>query len=208
MDLRLASINYRRLSSDSGVNFFLLSVPPSGYLFLFKNLTLTPTSVKVLCLRSTSPSQNDWTVVPEESPGRCLNARCTLLSNSASMLCILNVIIKNKAFRFTGVHWPNTPSKLRDVFQRVELFVTSSTQVVLEGDRNAVLDPNLDWEGTSRTTNNLDVRYFREFVTRLDLIHKFREREKHPSTVDWTWASRGVSSQFSSYLYRVLWEST
>ncbi len=53
------------------------------------------------------------------------------------------------------------------------------------GDWNAVLDPNLDRGAISSGTNTLDARYFREFVQRLDLADKFRER--HPNKLVWTW---------------------
>ena len=42
------------------------------------------------------------------------------------------------------------------------------------GDRNAVFDPSLDRGATCRPTNNLDAKYSREFVARLDLVDKFR----------------------------------
>ena len=54
-----------------------------------------------------------------------------------------------------------------------------SKRVIVMWDWNAVLDPNLDRGATSAGTNTLDVRYFREFVERFDLVDKFRER--HPN---------------------------
>ena len=54
--------------------------------------------------------------------------------------------------------------------------MTSSRRVILLGDWNAVLDSNLDWGNFSSATNTLDTRYFREFIERLDLVDKFRER--------------------------------
>ena len=70
------------------------------------------------------------------------------------------------------------------------------------GDWNAVLDPNLDRGAISAGTNTLDARYFRDFVQRLDLVDKFRER--HPNKIAWTWTGRGASAQLYSYLDRVL----
>ena len=51
-------------------------------------------------------------------------------------------------------------------------------------------------------TNTLDARHFRDFVQRLDLVDKFRER--HPNKIAWTWTGRGASAQLYSYLDRVL----
>ncbi len=48
----------------------------------------------------------------------------------------------------------------------------------------------------------MDARYFREFVQRLDLVDKFRER--HPNKIVSTWTGRGASAQLYSYLDRVL----
>ena len=77
-----------------------------------------------------------------------------------------------------------------------------SKRVILVGDWNAVLDPNLDRGAISAGTNTLDARYFRDFVQRLDLVDKFRER--HPNKIVWTWTGRGASAQLYSYLDRVL----
>ena len=77
-----------------------------------------------------------------------------------------------------------------------------SKRVILVGDWNAYLDPNLDRGAISAGTNTLDARHFREFVERLNLGDKFRER--HPNKIAWTWAGRGASAQLYSYLDRVL----
>ena len=57
----------------------------------------------------------------------------------------------------------------------------ASKRVILVEDWNGVLDPNLDRGAINVGTNTLDARYFREFVERLDLVDKFRER--HPNKV-------------------------
>ena len=87
-------------------------------------------------------------------------------------------------------------------FRRIEPYVSPSKRVILVRDWNAVLDPNLDRGAISSGTNTLDARYFREFVQRLDLADKFRER--HPNKLVWTWTGRGASAQLYSYLDRVL----
>ena len=80
--------------------------------------------------------------------------------------------------------------------------MTPSKRVILVGDWNAVLDPNLDRGAISAGTNTLDSRHFRKFVKRLNLVDKFRERD--PNKIAWTWAGRGASAQFYSYLDQVL----
>ena len=134
---------------------------------------------------------------------RRLDASCALvLSDPAGRLCVLDVTIKDKAFRLIGVYGPNVTRKLPAFFRRIEPYVVPSKRVILVGDWNAVLDPNLDRGAISTGTNTLDARYFRDFVQRLDLVDKFRER--HPNKIIWTWTGRGASAQLYSYLDRVL----
>ena len=134
---------------------------------------------------------------------RRLDATCALvLSDPVGRLCVVDVTIKDKAFRLTGVDGPNATSELPAFFRRIEPYVIPSMRVILVGDWNAILDPNLDRGAISAGTNTLDARYFREFVQKLDLIDKFRER--HPNKIAWTWTGRGASAQLYSYLDRVL----
>ena len=136
-----------------------------------------------------------------------LVATCALvLSDPASRLCVLDVTIKDKAFRLIGVYGPNAISEFPAFFRRIEPYVIPSKGVILVGDWNAVFDPNLDRGASSTSSNTLDARYFREFVERFDIVDKFRE--KHPNKVVWTWTGRGASAQLYSYLDRVLGEST
>ena len=72
-------------------------------------------------------------------------------------------------------------------------------------DWNTVLDPNLDRGGLCRATNNLDAKYFGEFIVRFDLVDNFRKR--HPTKVEWTLAGKGTPGRLSCYLNRVLGES-
>ena len=130
---------------------------------------------------------------------RCLDATCALvLSDPVGRLCILDVTIKDKAFRLIG---PNVTSELPAFFRRIEPYVPSK-RVILVGDWNAVLDPNLDRGAITVGTNTLDARHFCDFVQRLDLVDKFRER--HPNKIACTWTGRGASAQLYSYLDRVL----
>lgn len=60
-------------------------------------------------------------------------------------------------------------------------------------------------EGATACTNNAyDIKHFRNFVTRLDLVDKFQN--EHPKHVEWTWTDRGTSGrvQHSSCIDQVL----
>ena len=69
---------------------------------------------------------------------------CALvLADLTRKLRILDVAIKNKAFQLIGVYGPNAISELPDFFRSRVPYVTSSRWVILVGDWNAFLDPNL-----------------------------------------------------------------
>ena len=205
MDLRLASLNGRGLRSDSR----------RSHLFLY----LQRRSIDICCLQETRFDSNfhedilsrDYLSFSAYFDGRSrgvtwlisrhLDATCALvLSDPAGRLCVVDVAIKDKAFRLFGFYGPNATSELPAFFRRIEPYVISSKRVILVGDWNAVLNPNLNRGAISAGTNTLDARYFREFVQRLGLVDKFRER--HPNKM--TWTGRGASAQLYSYLDRVL----
>ena len=184
MDLRLASLNGRGLRAGSR----------RSHLFLY----LQRRGIDICCLLETRFDSNfhedilskDYLSFSAYFDGRSrgvtwlisrrLDATCALvLSDPAGRLCVVDVTIKDKAFRLIGVYGPNATSELPAFFRRIEPYVIPSKWVILVGDWNAVLDPNLDRGAISAGTNTLDARYFREFVQRLDLVDKFRER--HPN---------------------------
>ena len=203
MDLGLASLNGRGLRSDSK-RYHL-------------RLYLQRRDIDICCLQVTRFDSNfhedilsrDYLSFSAYFDGRSrgitwlvsrrLVATCVLvLSDPAGRLCVLDVAIKDKAFWLIGVYGPNAISELPDFFRRIEPFVIPSKRVILVGDWNAVLDPDLDRGAISAGTNTLDARYFREFVERLDLVDKFRER--HPNKIAWTWTGSGASDQLYGYL--------
>ena len=57
-------------------------------------------------------------------------------------LCVLEVTIKDKAFRLIGVYGSNATRELPGFFRRIEPYVIPSKRVIFVGDWNAVLDPN------------------------------------------------------------------
>ena len=149
MDLRLASLNGRSLRSDFR-RFHLL-------------LYLQRRSIDICCLQETRFDSNfhegillrDYWSFSAYFDGRSrgvtwlisrrLDATCALvLSDPTGRLCVLDVTIKDKAFRRIGIYGPNAASELPAFFRRIEPYVTPSKRVILMGDWNAVLDPNLD----------------------------------------------------------------
>ena len=204
MDLRLASLNGRGLRSDSRRSHLLLYLRRRGIDICCSHETRFDSNFHedILSKDYLSSAYFDgrsrgvnWLL------SRRLVATCSLvLSDPAGRLCVLDVtIVKDKALRPIGVYGSHATSELPTFFRRIEPYVMPSKRVILVGDWNAVLDPNLDRGASS--TYTLDARYFHEFVERLDLVDKFRER--HPNKVVWSWAGRGASAQLYSYLDRV-----
>lgn len=98
---------------------------------------------------------------------RSLNAACTLVfADLEGTLYVVDVTIKDQAFRLTGVYTPNDRREWAAFFRRIDPFLKTSCRVILEGDWNAVLDPDIDRTGTRSGTNNLDVKAFRDFIDR------------------------------------------
>ena len=204
MDLRLAILNGRGMRSECRRSHLLLYLQRSG--------------IDICCLQETHFDSNfhesilsrDYLSFSAYFDGRSRGVAwlisrrldALVLSDPAGRLCILDVTIKDKAFRLIGVYGPNITSELPTFFRRIEPYVVPSKRVILVGDWNAVLDPNLDRGAITAGTNTLDARYFHDFVQRLDLVGKFRER--HPNKLAWTWTGRGASGQLYSYLDRVL----
>lgn len=57
------------------------------------------------------------------------------------------------------------------------------------GDWNAVLDSDLDRSGARSGTYKPDVKPFRDFIDRSNLVDKFIN--EHPREAVWTWTNRG-----------------
>lgn len=111
---------------------------------------------------------------------RTLDASCDpIYADPEGRLLVLDVTVKDVAFRFIGVYAPNNHAELVSFFRRIEPFMNSSRRLVLAGDWNAVLDPELDrGVNTRRDTNqNRDAKAFRDFVDKFDLVDKFRNEK-------------------------------
>ena len=165
MDLRLASLNGRGLRSVSRRYYLLLYLQHRG--------------IDICCLQETRFHEGILSMnylsfsayFDGRSRGvtwlinRRLDAtRALVLSHPADRLCVLDITIKNKTFRLFGVYGPNATSELLAFFRRIEPYVIPSKRVILVGDWNAVLDPNLDSGAIRAGTNTLDARHFLEFV--------------------------------------------
>lgn len=76
---------------------------------------------------------------------------------------MLDVSIKDKARRLIGVYAANDHCERPDFFRHIKAFLTTSCRLVLAGDWNAFLDPNIDRIGLNSATNNQDMKKFRGY---------------------------------------------
>ena len=88
-----------------------------------------------------------------------------------------------------GFFYPMPPVSFLIFLWCIELIVTLSKRIFLVGVWKVVFDPDLDRGRASRETINLDAKYFSEFVPRLVILDKYRE--KYPIKVKWT--NKGAS---------------
>ena len=149
MDLRLTRLNGHGLRLDSRRSHLLLYLQRHG--------------IDICCLQETRFDSNfhedilsrDYLSFSAYFDGRSrgvtwlisrrLDATCALvLSDLVGRLCVLDVTIKVKAFWMIGVYEPNATSELPAFFRCIKPYVIQSKWVILAGDWNAVLDPNLD----------------------------------------------------------------
>ena len=81
---------------------------------------------------------------------RTLGAAVNIIhSGIDGRLLVADIAVGDDAFRVVAVYAPNIAAMRRLYLQRLEEFLTDSKRLVLMGDWNAILDPEID-SGTSR----------------------------------------------------------
>ena len=80
--------------------------------------------------------------------GRSLDAIVNVVfAGDGSRLLVADVAVKTFEFRIAAVHAPNFAAERRPFLPRLGSFLDASRRTVLEGDWNAILDPNIDRAG-------------------------------------------------------------
>lgn len=93
--------------------------------------------------------------------GKSVKAVCVLVfADSARRYCLLDLTIKDKAFRLVGVYAPNKHAERTDLFWRIEPFLMKFRRgrIVLAGYWNDVPDPDIDRIRVRSGINNLDLK--------------------------------------------------
>ena len=91
-------------------------------------------------------------------------------------------------------------------FRRLALFLGDPKRIILVGDWNAILDPNIDRVGRGARGSERCESSLLDFMARHKLVDRFRL--DHPGREMWTWLDSSPSVRARYYLDRVLEELT
>ena len=115
-------------------------------------------------------------------------------------LLVVDVAVNCSAFRIVAVYAPNSAVERASFFRRLEGFLVDPERLVLMGDWNAILDPNIDKVGGASGSVRCDST-LSDLMASCDLVDRFRL--DHPGREMWTWHPV-VPSHPSTYLDRML----
>ena len=125
-----------------------------------------------------------------------------VFAGDGGRLVVADVAVKSFKFRLVSVYASNIAAERVSFFRRLAPFRDDTKRLVLMGDWNAILDPNIDKVGRGANILGRCERSFVGFMTRHDLVDRFRL--DHPGREMWTWLDRSPSAKVGSYLDRVL----
>lgn len=89
---------------------------------------------------------------------------------------MVDTTIKNQTFCFIGIYASNISREGAALLRRIDSCPMASRRVILAGDLNAPLDLDINQTESRLGTNNSDIKPFRDFMDRLDLVNKFSPR--------------------------------
>ena len=135
--------------------------------------------------------------------GRSLDADVdAVFAGDGGRLVVADVADKSFKFRLVAVYASNIAAERVSFFHRLAPFLDDTNRLVLMGDWNAIIDPKIDEVGRGASRRGRCERSLVGFMTRHDLVDRFRL--DHPGLEMWTWLDSSSSSKVGSYLDRVL----
>ena len=102
-----------------------------------------------------------------------------------------DVALKSFNFRLVAVYASNIAAERVSFFRRLAPFLDDTKRLVLMGDWNAILDPKIDKFGWGASRLGRCESSLAGFMTRHDLVDRFRL--DHPGREMWTWLDRSPS---------------
>ena len=135
--------------------------------------------------------------------GRSLNAIVNLVfADDGVRLVVADVAVKSSEFQVVAVYAPSCIGERRSLFRRLGPFLDDPKQLVLVGDWNAILDPNIDKGRRGANGSGRCESCLIDMLAEFDWVDRFRL--DHPGREMWTWLSDSPTGQVWSYLDRVL----
>jgi len=123
-------------------------------------------------------------------------------AGAGGRLIVADIAVASNKFRVIAVYAPHRPGERGSFLRQLGPYIAYPGRLVLMGDWNAILDPNLDRtvrgaSGSGRCDSGLS-----DLMAQFDLVDRYRV--SHPGRRMWTWTNRRPSDPIKSYLDRVL----
>ena len=125
-----------------------------------------------------------------------------VFAGDGGRLVVADVAVKSFKFRLVAAYASNIAAERISFFRRLAPFLDDTKRLVLMGDWNAILDPKIDKVGRGARRAGRCESGLVGFVTRHDLVDRFRL--DHPGREMWTWLDSSPSAKVGSNLDRVL----
>ena len=121
--------------------------------------------------------------------GRSLDADVDVVfADDGGRLVVADVAVKSFKFHLVVVYAPNISAGRVSFFRRLAPFLEDTKRLVLMGDWNAILDPNIDKVGRGARRSGRCESSLVGLRTRHDLVDSFRL--DHPGWEMWTWLTK------------------
>ena len=125
-----------------------------------------------------------------------------VFAGDGGQLVVADVAVKRFKFRLVTVYATNTTGEWVSFFRRLAPFLDDTKRLVLMGNWNAILDPEIDKFGREARGLGRCESTLVGLITRHDLVNRFRL--DHPGREMWTWLDSSSSAKVGYYLDRVL----
>ena len=129
-----------------------------------------------------------------------------VFAGDGGRLVVADVAVKSFKFSLVAVSASNIAAERVSFFRRLAPFLDETKRLVLMGDWNAILDPKIHKVGRGASRWGRCESSLAGFMTRHDLVDKFRL--DHTGREMWTWLDSSPSAKVGSYLDRELDELT
>ena len=171
MALNLATLNVQGLRDSSKCARFLAEL---------KNLHVM--SLQFFCATDCRVLENDFAVFLAYGSHNAVNV---VFTGGDDQLVVADVAFKSFEFRLIVVYASNIAVERVSLFRRLAPFLDDSKRLVLMGDWNTILYPNIDKVGWGASRFGRCESSLVDLMARHDLVNRFRL--DHTGREIWTW---------------------